>query len=140
MADSIDVLDELNEKKKDLDKMEHDKEVLTKYSALLGIPQHDHGNFKSTKQLYEKKFEVWDKMNKWEERTFEWSNSVCARHPLARTSTHARTHASTRARTHARARTHTHGRTDAHFYKTPAVHRSGLRLPPKTWIWRSKRA
>jgi len=47
MADSIDVIDELNEKKKDLDKLEHDKEVLTKYSALLGIPQHDHGNFKN---------------------------------------------------------------------------------------------
>jgi hypothetical protein len=27
--------------------MEYDKQLLTKYSTLLGIPQHDHGNFKN---------------------------------------------------------------------------------------------
>ena len=142
--------------------------MLAKYSSLLGIPQHEYGNLKSTQELYEKKFEVWDKMNKWEERTFEWSNTVrvlhayttCARahtHTLKQASTQhthlhklssfSLAHTCTRDRVwrqtvHACTCMHVkpHPLSCTHTYFQLDVHRNGFNSNPKIWIWRFKQA
>jgi hypothetical protein len=74
IADSDEVLEFMRERKDQLEKMTEEKQVLSGYQSLLGLPGHEYANITAANQLYDKRYEIWSKIGDWEDIIEDWSN------------------------------------------------------------------